>query len=238
MLDKVVIITGGAAGQGLAEARLLAREGASVVIADLTDASEVAEQELEGRGLYVRHDVSSRDDWAGLMSCVERRYGRLDVLVNNAGVFKPFGLLETTDENWDLHYRVNQLGTFLGMKAAIEPMKRAGGGSIINVSSIAGLLGAPGVFAYSASKWAVRGMTKLAATDLGPIGIRVNSIYPGSIDTGMLDLNPQARSDAAINAIPLRRLGVPQDVAHLVRFLASDESSYISGAEISITGGM
>lgn len=239
MLDKVVIITGGASGQGLAEAKLLASEGASVVITDLSDSGAAVAQELGERALFVKQDVSSADDWARVTEQTLAKFGRIDALVNNAGAFKPANLFETTQELWDLHYKVNLLGPFLGIKAIAGIMKDAGnGGSIINVSSLAGMVGWSGIFAYATSKWAVRGMSKQASVELGEFGIRVNSVYPGSIDTPMLDGNPAARSEAMLNSIPLRRLGVPLDVANLIKFLVSDKSSYISGAEITITGGM
>lgn len=237
MLDKVVIITGGASGQGFAEAKLLATEGASVVITDISD-GEAAARDLGERGLFVKQDVSNAADWDHVVERTLAKFGRIDALVNNAGIFKPASLFETTQENWDIHYKVNLLGPFLGTLAVAKVMKDMGGGSIVNISSLAGMVGWPGIFAYGTSKWAVRGMTKQASVELGQYGIRVNSVYPGSIDTAMLDGNPAARSEAMLNSIPLRRLGVPLDVANLVRFLVSDESSYISGAEITISGGM
>jgi 3alpha(or 20beta)-hydroxysteroid dehydrogenase len=238
MKGKVVVVTGAAQGQGLAEARCLAREGASVILTDLNPVGEEEANSLPGDTVFFKHDVANSEDWSRLMEYVRTKFGRLDGLVNNAGAFVPMPMLETSLENWDLHYRVNQLGPFLGMKAAAPLMKENGGGSIVNISSIAGLIGAPGIFAYATSKWAVRGMTKQASVELGPLGIRVNSVYPGSIDTPMLDKNPAGRSEAFIQTIPMRRIGIPDDLAGLIAFLISDQSSYISGAEISVTGGL
>ncbi len=238
MKGKVVVVTGAAGGQGLAEAQLLASEGASVVLTDLNPAGDAVADVLDGDTSFVRHDVGSAEDWARVIEIVTGRYGRLDALVNNAGLFIPSPLLETSVDLWERHYRVNQLGVFLGMKAAAEVMQHNGGGSIVNISSLAGQVGTPGIFAYATSKWAVRGMTKQASMELGPLGIRVNSVYPGAIDTPMLAGNAYVRSDAFINNIPMRRLGVPDDLAGLIAFLVSDRSSYISGAEITVTGGL
>ena len=238
MEGKVVIVTGAGSGQGLAEARLLADEGATVIATDISDAAETIDRALGGRGTFLRHDVGDKESWNELIGEVKSRFGRLDVLVNNAGVFKMAGLLDTSDELWDLHYRVNQLGIFLGMRAAAPLMRDSGGGSIVNVSSLAGMVGHGGIFAYATSKWAVRGMSKLAASEFGALGIRVNAIFPGAIDTPMLDDNAGVRDPGFLNMIPLHRLGTPDDVAKLVRFLASDESSYITGAEITVTCGL
>ena len=235
MLDKVVVVTGGASGIGLGSAKLLASEGASVVVTDVVDAAAVVAQELGGRGMFVKHDVASAADWQRLMDLVTDKYGHLDALVNSAGVAVMATMLDTDQDNWDLHYRVNQLGPFLGMKAAAERMKDTGGGSIVNISSLAALQATRGIFAYGTTKWAVRGMSKQAAMELGMYGIRVNSIYPGATQTPMMGSGPGP--ETFINTIPLGRVGQPVDVANLVRFLVSDESSYMSGAEIAITGG-
>ena len=160
------------------------------------------------------------------------------MLVNNAGVYKPASLRNTDVALWDLHYRVNQLSVFLGMRAALEPMANIGGGSIINVSSKAGMSKGPNMFAYGSSKWAVRGMSQLAAVDYAPLGIRVNSIYPGIIDTPMLAENSPEQLAIYKNMIPMKRMGTSDEVAQLVLFLASDLSSYVTGAEIGIDGGL
>ena len=175
---KVVIVTGAASGQGAAEAKLFTAEGAHVVVADINDAGRDVAAGLGA--LFVRHDVSERASWAEVIGSTLDRYGRLDVLVNNAAVYKPAGFLDTDDELWDLHYRVNQRGVFLGMRAAVEAMLRTGGGSIVNIVSIAAMSSYPGQFAYGTSKWALRGLTTLAATELAPLGIRVNGVYPGT----------------------------------------------------------
>jgi 3alpha(or 20beta)-hydroxysteroid dehydrogenase len=238
MNGKVVIVTGGAGGQGFAESKLLAEEGASVIVTDINPAGEEAVKQIGGDVSFFKHDVGSAEDWDRLMNRVRKKYGRLDGLVNNAGLFVPATMANTGLKLWESHYRVNQLGVFLGMKSAVEIMKENGGGSIVNISSLAGQVGTPGIFAYATTKWAVRGMTKQASWELGPLNIRVNSVYPGAIDTAMLDSNAATRSDAFINNVPLRRLGVPDDLASLIAFLISDRSSYISGAEITVTGGL
>jgi 3alpha(or 20beta)-hydroxysteroid dehydrogenase len=235
---KVAIITGAASGQGAAEARLFAHEGAKVVLTDINDAGAALAGQLGENCHVVRHDVGNEADWAKVMAETLDRFGRLDVLVNNAGVYKPASLLETDAALWDLHYRVNQLSVFLGMRAAAKAMSQTGGGAIVNVSSNAGLNNIPGMFAYGASKWAVRGMTKLAASELASLGIRVNSIHPGIIDTPMLGENTPERLKFFDSMIPMGRMGTPDEVAQLVLFLASDASSYVTGAEIAIDGGI
>ncbi|MDQ4110439.1 MAG: SDR family oxidoreductase [Actinomycetota bacterium] len=236
MSDKVIIVTGAARGIGLAVARVLADDGASVVITDVTDAEDVAARELGGKGTFMRQDVGRADDWKRVTDLVMNKYGRLDGLVNNAGVAMPATVLDTDQDTWDRHYRVNQLGTFLGMKAAAGIMKDTGGGSIVNVGSMAGQSINPGMFPYSTTKWAVRAMSNLAAAELGPYGIRVNSVYPGAIQTDMMGTGPG--SEEYMNAIPLGRPGQPSEIADVIRFLLSDESSYMSGAELKIAGGM
>lgn len=238
MEGKVVVVTGAASGQGAAEVSLFAREGAKVVVTDINESGAEVAERLGEAGLFVRHDVAEQAHWDEVMRQTLDRFGRIDVLVNNAGVYKPAGLRETDRELWDLHYRINQLGVFLGMRAASDAMAKTGGGSIVNVSSNAGLNNVPGIFAYASSKWAVRGMTKLAASELASIGIRVNSIHPGIIDTPMLGENSPERLKAYEGMIPMRRLGTPDEVARLVLFLASDAASYITGAEVTVDGGI
>ena len=237
---KVALISGGARGQGATAARLFAREGARVAIGDvLDDEAKIVAEELRDAGLAVHLDVTNEDDWAGAVVAAEQAFGRLDVLLNNAGILRFGKLEEMSVEEYMTIINVNQLGVFLGMRAAVAPMKRAGGGSIINVSSVEGLRGLPRLVAYSASKFAVRGMTKSAAVELGKHKIRVNSIHPGFIDT------PMTRSqglegvdvDKLFRAVPLRRAGTPEDVANVVLFLASDESAYCTGAEYLVDGG-
>ena len=237
---QVAIVTGGARGQGGAEARLFAAEGATVVITDVLD--EVgAKTAAECGGIYLHHDVSSEADWAKVIETVMARYDRIGVLVNNAGIFKLGRLTDTTLEDYMKVIDVNQVGVFLGMRAVAPAMINAGKGAIVNISSVAGMQGSPGAIAYGASKWAVRGMTKSAATELGPFGIRVNSIHPGLIETDMLHQIPAVDADGGermTRRIPIRRIADPKEVAKLALFLACDDSSYSSGAEFIIDGGM
>lgn len=235
---KVAVITGAASGQGAAEARLFAAEGARVVVTDLSEAGAAVAAELGANGHFARHDVAEQADWARVVRETEERFGKIDILVNNAGVYKPAPLLETDAALWDLHYRVNQLSVFLGMRAAAEAMAKTGGGAIVNISSGAGLGNVPGIFAYATSKWAVRGMSKLAASELAPLGIRVNSIHPGIIDTPMLGENTPEQLKFYEDMIPMKRIGTTDEVARLVLFLASDEASYVTGAEITVDGGI
>jgi 3alpha(or 20beta)-hydroxysteroid dehydrogenase len=236
--DKVAIITGAASGQGAAEARLFAAEGAKVVVTDISDAGAAVAAELGDAGVFVHHDVASESDWSAVVGKTLERFGRIDVLVNNAGVYKPANLVDTDHALWDLHYRVNQYSVFLGMKAVVATMTAAGRGSIVNISSQAGMNNMAGMFAYASSKWAVRGMTKLAASEFGGAGIRVNSVHPGIIDTPMLGTNTPERLKQFEALVPMGRLGTPDEVAELVLFLASDAASYVTGSEITIDGGI
>ena len=164
-------------------------------------------------------------------------FGGLNGLVNNAGIYRPATLMETDAELFERHFRVNQLGCFLGMKAVAPLMERSGGGSIVNISSVAGLRGSPGAIAYSATKWALRGMTKAAAIDLAPRQIRVNSVHPGPIDTEMIKIRTPEQNRERVQQVPMKRMGTAEEVAALVLFLLSDESGYITGAEVAIDGG-
>ena len=241
---KVALITGGARGQGAAEAMLFAREGAKVVIADVLDregmavAAEIAE--LGGEALYVHLDVSSETDWRQAVDTVVSSYGKLDVLVNNAAIWRSGNVADTSSEQWDQVLAINAKGAFLGTKLAIPQMRNAGGGSIVNISSTAGLVGSRTSTAYSASKGAVRLLTKSTAVQYGAEGIRANSIHPGPIDTAMGDqVWPDAGSrDEAIERTVLKRLGTPDDIANGALFLASDESSFMTGTELVIDGGL
>ena len=236
--DKVVLISGGARGQGAAEARLLVAEGAKVVIGDLReDAGRRLAAELGPAAVFVRHDVTDEAEWRRAVAAAEA-LGGLHGLVNNAGIFIPRTLLETDTALFEQHTRVNQFGCFLGMKAVVGAMERAGGGSIVNISSVAGLRGAPGAFAYSATKWALRGMTKAAAVELAPRRIRVNSVHPGPIDTEMLNVRSVEENERRVRQVPMKRLGTAEEVARLVLFLLSDDSAYITGAEMAIDGGV
>jgi 3alpha(or 20beta)-hydroxysteroid dehydrogenase len=234
---KVILISGGARGQGASEARLFAAEGARVVIGDVLESEgRQLASELGSAAAFVRQDVTQESDWDAAVNAAEK-LGGLHGMVNNAGIFQPRALMETDAELFERHMRVNQLGCFLGMKAVVPLMERSGGGSIANISSVAGLRGSPGAIAYSATKWALRGMTKAAAIDLAPRKIRVNSVHPGPIDTEMLRVRTPEQNRQRLQQVPMKRMGTADEVAHLVLFLLSDESGYITGAEVAIDGG-
>ena len=236
--DKIVLITGGARGQGAAEAELFVDAGAHVVITDvLDDAGRATAERLDGSCEFLHHDVASADDWAQVVHGVVERHGRIDVLVNNAGIFRIGGVTDTTLDMWHQIVAVNQTGAFLGMHTVVPVMRANGAGSIVNISSIAGMRSAAVAFAYSATKWAVRGMTKSAAAELAPHGIRVNSVHPGIIDTDMLDDFGELREPARAN-IPFGRPGTAEEVARLVLFLASDDASYCSGHEFVVDAAL
>jgi 3alpha(or 20beta)-hydroxysteroid dehydrogenase len=240
---KVALITGGARGQGAAEARLFAAEGAKVVVTDvLDDVGKATAREVGG--LYLHHDVTHESNWETVVAETLQQYGTLDVLVNNAGIGR-MGNLETTPlDDYMAVIRVNQVGVYLGMKAVAEAMKGQRSGSIVNISSIAGMNGfnKRNSIAYTASKWAVRGMTKAAAQELAQFGIRVNSVHPGYIDTPMLrggrDEVDEDMAARVTRRIPLRRIAEAEEVGRLVLFLASDESSYCTGGEFVVDGGV
>ncbi len=234
--EKVVLITGAARGQGAAEARLAARLGARVVLGDVLDQEgRAVADELGGAARYVHLDVSTPQGWGDAVETARRDFGGLDGLVNNAAVWWTRPLLDEPLEEFDRLLKINLYGTFLGMKAAAPLLAERGGGAIVNVSSIAGMLGFPGHSSYAAAKWGVRGMTKVAAAELGPLGIRVNAILPGIIDTPMIHLDPAAKATYAGN--PLRRVGEAEEVASLCAYLLSDAGSFVSGADLVIDGG-
>ena len=238
---KVALISGGARGQGASAGRRFVAEGARVAIGDiLDDEGKALASELGDAGLYVHLDVTKEGDWIAAVAQTEQELGRLDVLLNNAGILAFGKLEESTLEDYMRIINVNQVGVFLGMKSVVPAMKRAGGGSIINISSVEGLRGLPRLTAYTASKFAVRGMTKAAAVELGRRGIRVNSVHPGFIDTPMT--RAQGLQDVDVDklfssGVPLKRAGTPDDIVNMVLFLASDESSYCTGAEFIVDGG-
>ena len=243
---KVALISGGARGQGAAEAMLFAKEGAKVVIGDLLndEGKQVEAQiaELGGDATYVQLDVTSADDWDAAVQTALERYGRLDILVNNAGILgKRTGIEDTSSEQWDAILDVNAKGVFLGTKAAIPALQEAGGGSIVNISSIAGIIGSRnGIPAYQASKGAVRLLTKSTALQHAADNIRCNSVHPGMIVTAMTKETlaiPEMREFYDQN-IPLGRLGTVDDIANGVLFLASDDSSFVTGSELVIDGGL
>lgn len=238
---KVALVTGAARGQGEAVVRAFVAEGARVLAGDIADDGGKALAEELGDAVRFRHlDVGSEEDWAAAVAEAVDAFGHLDVLVNNAGVLHFSALTDTTLADFERVIRVNQTGTFLGMRAVVPAMRAAGGGSIVNTSSIEGVSAAPTLVAYTASKFAIRGMTKVAALELGEFGIRVNSVHPGMIDTLMvqdaaggieMDLEWIGRK------LALRRVGKPAEIAALVLFLAGDESSYCTGAEFVADGG-
>ena len=241
---KVVIISGGARGQGATEARLMAREGAKVVFGDiLDDEGRKVEAEILEAGneaTYVHLDVTREDDRRAVISGAVSRYGRLDILVNNAGILIRKSIEETTEEEWDKIMAVNAKGVFLGTKHAIPAMREAGGGSIINISSTAGLVGSlDGSPSYTATKGAVRLFTKATAIQYAKDNIRCNSVHPGPIDTPMIQdtLTDPARMERRMQRLPLKRVGTTEDIAFGVLYLASDESSFVTGAELVIDGG-
>jgi 3alpha(or 20beta)-hydroxysteroid dehydrogenase len=237
---KVAVVTGAARGQGAAIAALFAAEGAAVVVGDiLVDELSETAASIGEAAVPFELDVRNEDSWSAVMEMCGDRFGGIDVLVNNAGIVRVGTVETTTLDDYRSVIEVNQIGCFLGMRAAIPAMRRRGGGSIVNTSSVAGLEGTAGVIGYSASKFAIRGMTRSAALELGGDGIRVNAIHPGAIDTPMINGPEFASVDRVAFAagLPLRRIGVPQDVAWLALFLASDESAYCTGAEFVVDGG-
>ena len=241
--NKVAFISGGARGMGAVEAKLFAREGARVVIGDVLDEegrkTEAEINETGGECLFVRLDVTSEESWQEAVAATIARFGKLDVLVNNAGIYRTDGVEDTSEELWDLTMAINGKGVFLGTKHAIPEMRKAGGGSIINISSVAGLVGGSMAAAYIASKGAVRLFTKSTAIQYAKEGIRANSIHPGTIETLMTApmLADETYRQARMETTPLGRLGQPEDVAYGVLYLASDESSFVTGSELVIDGG-
>ena len=241
---KVALISGGARGQGAVEARLFASEGAKVVIGDiLDDLGRQVEAEIAEAGgdiTYVHLDVTSESDWEDAVRAAVDGYGKLDILVNNAGILIRASVEDTTVEDWDRLMDINAKGVFLGTRAAIPAMRDAGGGSIINISSVAGLQGSPQSAAYSSTKGAVRILTKSTAVQYAKENIRCNSVHPGIIYTDMTSdsLDTEEGQRNWMSRVPLRRLGQSEDVANGVLFLASDESSYVTGSELVIDGGI
>jgi 3alpha(or 20beta)-hydroxysteroid dehydrogenase len=240
LTGKVAIVTGGAQGQGAEIVRAFVAEGARVEIADVNDADgQALADELGDAAHFTRHDVSDPESWQSLVAEVNERFGPVTVLVNNAGVLRFGDVDKMSIEEARLVWSVNMEGCFLGMQAVVPTMKRNGGGSIVNASSVEGLGGMGSVVAYCGSKWAIRGMTKAAAHELGRRNIRVNSVHPGMIDTPMTRAHGgDAAMEFGASKVPMRRVGQPEDVAPTYVFLASDESRYITGAEIAVDGGV
>ena len=241
--NKVAMISGGARGMGAVEAKLFAQEGAKVIIGDMLEEEgrkvEAEINETGGECLFVPLDVTNEDAWQRAVNAAVSRFGKLDILVNNAGIYRAHDVLETTSAEWDQVMDVNAKGVFLGTKYAIPEMRKAGGGSIVNISSVAGLVGSKQTTAYTASKGAVRLLTKSTAVQHASEGIRANSIHPGTIETPMTEAllaNPAHREDR-MNRTPIGRLGRPEDVAYGALYLASDEASFVTGSELVIDGG-
>tara|TARA_B100000749_G_scaffold175995_1_gene135945 strand:- start:859 stop:1608 length:750 start_codon:yes stop_codon:yes gene_type:complete len=241
--NKVALISGGARGMGAVEAKLFAEEGAKVIIGDMLEEEgrkvEAEINEAGGECVFVLLDVSSEEAWQNAVNEAVSRYGKLDILVNNAGIYRAHNVEETTSDEWDQVMDINAKGVFLGTKHAIPAMRDAGGGSIVNISSVAGLVGSRATSAYNASKGAVRLLTKSTAIQYASDGIRANSVHPGTIETPMTEgflADPSMRQDR-MDRTPIGRLGKPEDVAYGALFLASDEASFMTGSELVIDGG-
>ncbi|HEY4664682.1 MAG TPA: glucose 1-dehydrogenase [Comamonas sp.] len=238
---KVALVTGGARGMGAATSRLFVAEGAKVAIADVLDApGQALAEELGSAARFYTLDVTSEANWASVVEQVEADFGPIDVLVNNAGILLFRTLLETSLQDYERVLRVNLTGEFLGIKSVGAGMVARRKGSIVNISSIDGMKGANGLAAYASSKWGVRGLTKVAAMELGHHGVRVNSVHPGGVDTLMANNNqrPREQVNTSYTNVPLQRIGGPEEVAAVSLFLASDDASYMTGAELLVDGGM
>lgn len=234
---SVFLITGGARGLGASQARALVAAGARVLVGDVLDTQAAALAANLGEACVCIHlDVGSESDWARAVAAAQA-LGPVRGLVNNAGVYRPQSLMETTVSEFERHMHVNQLGTFLGMRAVVPALERSGGGSIVNLSSTAGLRAVPNAFAYTGTKWAVRGMTKAAALELVGRNIRVNSVHPGPTDTEMLHVRTPEENRQRARQIPMQRQGTPDEITGLVLFLLSDASRYMTGAELAMDGG-
>ena len=236
--DKVIIITGAAQGMGATHARMCIEAGAKVVLTDINaEKGQALAAELGSQALFIQHNVTSEDDWAQVIAATEAHFGTINVLVNNAGITQSKSILETSLDDYRRILEINQVSVFLGMKAVIPSMQASKQGSIINISSINGLVG--GAIGYTDSKFAVRGMTKAAALECAPFGIRVNSVHPGVIATPMImQGDTKAAVEAFAKSIPLRRVAQPEEVSRLVLYLASDDSSYSTGSEFIVDGGL
>ena len=242
---KVALITGGARGMGKSHARHFAAEGAKVVIGDVLDdkGKQLAAELGEDNCRYVHHDVTSEAEWAAAVAAATGAFGTLNVLVNNAGILAHRKIADMTLAEFRRVIDVNLIGEWLGVKAAIDPMTKAGGGSIINISSVEGFTGAAGMSAYSASKFGIRGITRSAAQELGKFGIRVNSVHPGGIMTTMTaaafeSFTEISDGEGFMRSLPIARFAKSSEVSPLVVYLASDESSYCTGSEFVVDGGM
>lgn len=235
---KVAIITGAAQGMGAAHARRFVKEGAKVVLTDILEEKGIElAKELGENALFIKQDVTSADEWAEVVAKAEEAFGPVNILVNNAGITMAKSILQVTEDEYRRIVDINQTSVFLGMKTTIPSMQKAGGGSIVNVSSINGLVG--GAIGYTDTKFAVRGMTKAAAVECAHYGIRVNSVHPGVIATPMVvQEDTKAAVEEFAKQIPIKRIAEPEEITNLVLFLASDESSYSTGAEFVADGGV
>ncbi|GAB3059135.1 glucose 1-dehydrogenase [Salinicoccus sesuvii] len=237
---KIAVITGGAGGMGKVHAKLFVNEGAKVVIADLgvSDGKKTAE-ELGDNAMFIELDVTDENNWMKLVEETESAFGPINILVNNAGIVVSKSIEDTTLEDFRKTSMINQDGVFLGMKYVLPSMKKANNGSIVNISSISGMVGSANTSAYIASKFAVRGLTKAAAVEFAPHGIRVNSVHPGTIRTPMTEQEDVREMVKALEEkIPLSRMAEPEEISNLVLYLASDESSYSTGTEFVADGGL
>lgn len=237
--NRVALISGGSKGLGEASARLLAERGARVAIANRTEAEGMAvAKDIGEKAMFVKLDVTQEENWIAAVKAVEEKWGGIDILVNSAGILESHLIEDTTPELFDHMFRVNELGSFLGMRSVIPSMRARGGGAIVNLSSNVGFAGITGMMAYCSTKWAIRGMSKVAAVELGKDGIRVNSVHPGIIDT-LMTRNSMDEDEIAMRASLnlFKRIGRPEEVAEVVAFLASDAAAFITGGEYLIDGG-
>lgn len=237
---KVAIITGAARGQGAATARIFVAEGARVVIGDvLHSEGEALARELGGAAVFQKLDVTDEEAWRQVVAEASQRYGGVDILINNAGIVHAAAITDLKRSDFERVLQINLIGAWLGIKSVAASMIAKGNGAIVNICSTAGLWGMNGVAAYSSSKWALRGLTKTAAMELGHKGIRVNAIFPGGINTSMGNIKNEPAAELAkhFQRQPVQRIGEPEEVARTTLFLASDEASYLCGAEIAVDGG-
>jgi len=236
--NKVAIVTGGARGMGAAHVRRFVQEGAKVIFTDINEEGGLSlEKELEGKAKFVKQDVTKAGDWKRVVDEAEKTFGPVNILVNNAGISISKSIFEITEEEYRRLIDINQVSVFLGIKAVLPSMQKTGNGSIINISSINGLVG--GAVGYTDSKFAVRGLTKAVALQLAALGIRVNSVHPGVIETPMVTEGDAVEVIKEFTKhIPLQRMAQPEEVTNLVLYLASDESSYSTGSEFVVDGGL